>query len=729
MKISKVLPALFLALLLALAASAPAADTLPKFTSAPIVSGVPLVGHTMTFWVTVSDPQGLPLTTTYNYGNGSIDMLGRQIYSAPGVYRVIVTASNGTASATAEVQVAIQDVANLWIKSQSIKGTVAGKQSWHATYIYNADRTLAHIFNPTTEDFVASLGSIPIIQIKGNGAGAQNFTGKKPKFLFKSDKGATPAISVLLDESAQTITVNGTLETFTDQVPGVFHNSVQLGTNGFSLDQAFDSEGTFAANSGYRSIAFVVSAATIGLKKAGKDSAVFSMLLGDPAFAFPSATGIKTVRVRVSNVLSQVVFDKDLTSSVTTKAGILKSAGGIFSYDSIKGKMAFKLSKASLSGPLVTSEEHVRVDVTLGEQTYTTHVTLFSAGCSKTIVYNTKLPKKFCNFTPGRIPDTTAPTVLSTIPANGATGVAINIKITATFREAMNPETINVATFTVMQGATPVSGNVTYAVNSNTAVFAFTPAANLASNSVYTATITTGAEDLARNPLAASVIWSFTTSATADTTPPNVISTNPADMAVNVPINRTVSATFDKAMDPATINSANFTLTGPGAGPGISAKMITYDSTSKIATFIPQSDFAPGTQFTATIKTGVQDLAGNALAANKVWTFTTGTQPGIVPPPLGAAAAFGSFGGGAGMTNQGLFTVVNGDISTTGASTTVTGFHDSTGDIYTETPLNKGQVNGRIYTAPPTPGGAGVGGNASTFAVATQGATDAQTAY
>lgn len=79
-------------------------------------------------------------------------------------------------------------------------------------------------------------------------------------------------------------------------------------------------------------------------------------------------------------------------------------------------------------------------------------------------------------------------------------------------------------------------------------------------------------------------------------------------------------------------------------------------------------------------------------------------KPGAKPPvvkkavDLGAAATFGAFGGAAGMTNEGVFTVVNGDIGTTGASTLITGFHDRSA-VYTETPLNIGAVNGTIYTA------------------------------
>jgi hypothetical protein len=96
---------------------------------------------------------------------------------------------------------------------------------------------------------------------------------------------------------------------------------------------------------------------------------------------------------------------------------------------------------------------------------------------------------------------------------------------------------------------------------------------------------------------------------------------------------------------------------------------------------------------------------------------------------LGAAAPFGGFGGGAGMTNQGILTTIDGDIGTTGVSTTMTGFHDSVGDVYTETTLNIGTVGGRIYTAPPPPGGAGVGGTAATFAIATAAAHDALIAF
>ena len=342
-------------------------------------------------------------------------------------------------------------------------------------------------------------------------------------------------------------------------------------------------------------------------------------------------------------------------------------------------------------------------------------------------------------FTTGATADVTRPRVTLTVPAAGATGVATNTAITATFTEDMDPATITGTSFTLTgPGATPVAGTVTYAVVAKTATFTLTT--TLPASTLLTATITTGATDLALAgnalagnqaalPAASNFVWTFTTGAASDTTPPTVTLLNPADLATGMCLQKTVNATFSEAMDPLTITTATFTLQPTGGA--LLGGTVAYDVASRVATFTSTSALAANTSFTATVTTGAKDLAGDALASNKVWTFTTGTQACAPVPPiaLGAAAPFGGFGGAAGMTNDGLLTVINGDIGTTGASTLMTGFHDSVGDIYTETPLNAGAVNGRIYTAAPPPGGAGVGGTAETFAIATQALSDANTAF
>jgi hypothetical protein len=165
----------------------------------------------------------------------------------------------------------------------------------------------------------------------------------------------------------------------------------------------------------------------------------------------------------------------------------------------------------------------------------------------------------------------------------------------------------------------------------------------------------------------------------------------------------------------------------------ILAGTVTYLPLDNIATFTPAANLADNTSYTATVTTGAMDLAGNALATDNVWTFTTGIGAGSAPGavPLGSASVFGTFGGTAGMTNTGILTVINGSIGTIATGTSaVTGFHDTAGDIYTETPANIGAVNGTIYTCTnSTTGPTSAGPNAANCAIATQARLDAVDAY
>ncbi|HEX8340413.1 MAG TPA: Ig-like domain-containing protein [Tepidisphaeraceae bacterium] len=234
------------------------------------------------------------------------------------------------------------------------------------------------------------------------------------------------------------------------------------------------------------------------------------------------------------------------------------------------------------------------------------------------------LIENFENVFPGT--DAVAPTVSSTDPAPQATGVALNRKIAATFSEAMASSTI-VANFTLKgPGNTPVTGTVSLLGTTAT----FTPAAPLASNTLFTATISTGAKDVAGNALASNKVWTFTTGAAADTTAPTVSVTDPAGNASGVALNKKIAATFSESMDPLTISAATFTLKAPGN----TAVLGTVTYVGLTATFTPNSTLAANTTFTATITTGAKDLAGNALASNKVWTFTTGATPDTTPPTV-----------------------------------------------------------------------------------------------
>lgn len=336
----------------------------------------------------------------------------------------------------------------------------------------------------------------------------------------------------------------------------------------------------------------------------------------------------------------------------------------------------------------------------------------------------------------GNVPlaDTSRPTVVVTIPAPGAPAAPINAKIAVTFSKAMAPATITGTSVVVMNTTLglAVSGTVSYSPSAKTAAFAPTGGL-LAANSQFNVTITTAVTDLAGNSLAGNTAvlpaagnhtWNFTTGATSDLVAPTVTNISPADASMGLCLTKTVSATFGKPMDAATIDTTTFVVTDNGtAVPGI----VTYDASSMVASFTPSAPagFAPSKPFVVTVKSGssgVKDLAGNALAADRVWGFTTGTQSCAAAINLGSAASFGAFGGGAGVTNQGINTVVGGNLGTTAACTLVTGFHDGA-HVYTQTPLNVGAVNGSTNCAPPAPG------TSSSLAIATQARADAQTAY
>lgn len=281
------------------------------------------------------------------------------------------------------------------------------------------------------------------------------------------------------------------------------------------------------------------------------------------------------------------------------------------------------------------------------------------------------------------------PRVTVTSPAASAVGVATNRKVTATFSEAMDPATLNSpATSFQLTCANPCvspTGNtVSYSASGNTATF--TPGSTLAINTTYTATITTAARDMSGSalggnqgslPAASNYVWTFTTGATTDVVAPTISSTNPMDAASGVPVNSSINATFDEAMDQATIDATTFTLL-PASGPAI-AGTFSYDLASNIATFTPTSDLAASTVYTATVisgASGVLDLAGNTLSggvAPNPWSFTTGAS-GVYAQGTVALGVAGSFGimATAAITNTGN-SIINGDLSLQPGSS-MTGF-------------------------------------------------------
>ena len=280
------------------------------------------------------------------------------------------------------------------------------------------------------------------------------------------------------------------------------------------------------------------------------------------------------------------------------------------------------------------------------------------------------------------------PVAGATDPLDNAIAVSQGKVVAITFSGAMDPLTITSSTFMLKQGTTSVVGAVAYSGTTAT----FTPATALAVNTIYTATVTTGAKDMAGDAILANKVWSFTTVVL-----PEAVSTDPLDNAVGVAQNKVVALTFSKAMDPLTITTSTFTLK---QGTTSVAGAVAYSGTT--ATFTPTNNLSANTAYTATVTTGAKDVAGDAILANKVWSFTTaGAGSGLAVVDLGAAGNYVILAKTA-ISNIST-SAVTGDLGLSPAATSyITGLSITNATGY----ATSAQVTGKIYAADmadPTP--------------------------
>ena len=250
-----------------------------------------------------------------------------------------------------------------------------------------------------------------------------------------------------------------------------------------------------------------------------------------------------------------------------------------------------------------------------------------------------------------------APTVTETSPVNATIAVSLNSKVTATFDKAMDVTSIDSMSFTVNGlGEPALTGTVSLDAATNTA--SFTSGSSFTASTVYTATLTSDVKSSAGDALAADYVWIFTSGTVADVTAPTVMSTNPADASTGFELNRSVSANFDEALDPASVNATSFTLLD-----GVNPVLGVVSYSNKVATFTPASNLDASTTYDATLTTAITDLAipGNALVADVTWSFDTGTTLATGPEAINLRTA-ANF---AVMTGTGA-TSENGSASVTG---------------------------------------------------------------
>ena len=220
------------------------------------------------------------------------------------------------------------------------------------------------------------------------------------------------------------------------------------------------------------------------------------------------------------------------------------------------------------------------------------------------------------SFTTTAAPDTTAPTVSRTSPANGITNVPVNTDIQIQFNEPVQGASLE--GITMSQGSAPLQ--ITRSLAAGNTLLTITPPALLAPGVAFTVTVA-GVRDLAGNVLASPVAIGFTTGAGADLVRPSILSFVPAQGATAVAKTSTVVVTFSERMNPFTISPSQFYVIVNNTGV-VHAGTFTVAANGLSATWTPTADM-PANTLMRTYMTGAADLVGNVIVNGTSITFTT----------------------------------------------------------------------------------------------------------
>jgi len=347
---------------------------------------------------------GLP--TGMSYGSTSGELTGTP--TDVGIYPVTFTAVDNTTGDTVTLTIEFivlppgggdetQISVNFWVLKQNLKTGNPGKDAWVGQAIFNADRTTANRFDPAVDTLRLGIGS-KVLQVD-----AGLMTGTEKNYSYKSAKGVLPTDKVKLSLAKQTIKWSSKRDTSSEVVPGLFDHDAVIGSRGFRLGIELDEKGVFHAPLDLDRTSFVVRTGKVKVKAAGSDKAKLSLLLYDPNF-FYDPTLAPELRIRLLDG-TNVVFERDFSTLGEVSLGTDKRTGEVtwslkatkddassdriakFSFQSAKGKMTLSIGDADLSG-LPAIEAHMGVELTIGNRTYFTRVTLFEG---KTGKYSTKL--------------------------------------------------------------------------------------------------------------------------------------------------------------------------------------------------------------------------------------------------------------------------------------------------------------------------------------------------
>jgi hypothetical protein len=204
---------------------------------------------------------------------------------------------------------------------------------------------------------------------------------------------------------------------------------------------------------------------------------------------------------------------------------------------------------------------------------------------------------------------TDAPSITSMTPSDGECGVSRTAPISVLFDKPMDKPSVEAA-FSLKRTSNgdPVSGSFSWSGN----LLRYTPSTPLGAAQVYTATVGTGARDLAGTHLAPK-IWQFTT-----TPQPLIIFVYPVKGADGLPHDASVVVAFDTGMDKPSAQAA-FSLKRTSNGVPVSGSFGWFGNA---LIFKPASDLTSGVSYTARETNGAKNLNGRRVESGRTWVFS-----------------------------------------------------------------------------------------------------------
>jgi len=218
-----------------------------------------------------------------------------------------------------------------------------------------------------------------------------------------------------------------------------------------------------------------------------------------------------------------------------------------------------------------------------------------------------------------------APTVVSTTPADGAHNVPGNAAVSVVFSEAMDPATFTAETFIVrVQGGADVAG--AYAWDARTRTATFEPDTAWPGGAVIEVHLTTGIRDISGIPLGADTRVGFTIA-----NAPSVTASSPPPNAVDVPLSAPIELTFSEPMDTSTLTSAHVWIED-AQQQRLAAR---YVPGATSVTLTPQAPLEESSVYTVVVTPNVTSATGVPFAATYRFSFTTlGIPPTVTSVPL-----------------------------------------------------------------------------------------------